>query len=78
MAFGITMGVTKGAFVVAGPVFAGVAASAYGLARYVFRRASRTREQQLRTAVERVTQRVRECIEARQLERASGPRQLRR
>ncbi len=78
VAFGITMGVTKGAFVVAGPVFAGVAASAYGLARYVFRRASRTREQQLRTAVERVTQRVRECIEARQLERASGPRQLRR
>ncbi len=78
VAFGITMGVTKGAFVVAGPVFAGVAASAYGLARYVFKRASRTREQQLRTAVERVAQRVRECIEARQLERASGPRQLRR
>lgn len=78
VAFGITMGITKGAFVVAGPIFAGVAASAYGLARYVFKRASRTREQQLRTAVERVTQRVRECIEARQLERASGPRQLRR
>ena len=78
VAFGITMGVTKGAFIVAGPVWAGVVASAYGLARYVFRRASRRREEQLRTAIERVAQRVRECIEARQLERSTDPRRLHR
>jgi serine/threonine-protein kinase len=78
MAFGITMGVTHGAFIVAAPVFAGVAVSAYGLARYIFGRVSRSREAQLRTAVERVAQRVRECIEARQLERTIDPRRLRR
>ncbi len=72
------MGITHGAFVVAAPMFAGVVVAAYGLARFVFGRVSRSREQQLRTAVERVTQRVRECIEARQLERSTDPRRLRR
>lgn len=74
--FGITMGVTKGAFLIAVPAFAAVVAAAYGAARLIFGRVSRQRERQLRTAVERVTQRVRECIEARQLPRTSDPRRL--
>lgn len=67
--FGITMGVTKGAILIAGPAFAAVVATAYGAARLIFGRMSRTREQALRRAVERVAIRVRECIAAR----AVGP-----
>ncbi|MCC6929666.1 MAG: serine/threonine protein kinase [Gemmatimonadaceae bacterium] len=67
-AFGATMAAT-GALVIAAPIFAGVVAGAYGIARYAFVRTSRSRERQLRTAVERVTQRVRECVIARQLQR---------
>jgi len=76
-AFGITMGVTKGAVLIAAPIFAGVALGAYGLARVIFVRLSRQREQALRTAVERVAQRVRECIEARTLRSGPSPRSLR-
>ena len=71
-------GVTKGAFLIAGPIFAGVVAGAYGLARTIFIRMSRNRERMLRTAVERVAQRVRECIAARQLERSRETPRLRR
>ncbi|MFN8667023.1 MAG: serine/threonine-protein kinase [Gemmatimonadaceae bacterium] len=78
VSFGITMGVTKGAFLIAGPIFAGVVAGAYGLARTIFIRMSRNRERMLRTAVERVAQRVRECIAARQLERSREAPRLRR
>jgi len=74
-AFGITMAATKGMFLVAAPVFAGVALGAYGLARVIFVRISRQREQALRTAVERVAQRVRECIEARQSPRLPRTRE---
>lgn len=76
-AFGVTMGVTKGAIVIAGPIFAGVALGAYGLARVIFVRLSRQREQALRTAVERVAQRVRECIAARAVRSGPAPRSLR-
>jgi hypothetical protein len=78
MTFGITMGVTKGALLIAAPAFAAVVAGAYGLARVIFVRLSHNRERMLRTAVERVAQRVRECIAARQLQRGSDPRLLRR
>ncbi|HNV76631.1 MAG TPA: serine/threonine-protein kinase [Gemmatimonadaceae bacterium] len=78
MTFGITMGVTKGAILIAGPAFAAVVAGAYGLARVIFVRVSHNREKMLRTAVERVAQRVRECIANRQLPRGSDPRLLRR
>ncbi|MEP7380847.1 MAG: serine/threonine-protein kinase [Gemmatimonadota bacterium] len=75
---GITMAVTNGAFLVAAPVFAAVVASAYGVARLLFGRVSRNRERQLRTAVERVALRVRECIDARESMRSTDPRRLRR
>lgn len=76
--FGITMAATHGAFLIAGPAFAAVVLGAYGLARTVFVNLSRSRERNLRTAVERVAQRVRECIAARQLQRMSDPLRLRR
>jgi serine/threonine-protein kinase len=71
--FGITMAATKGAFLIAGPAFAAVLGGAYGLARVIFVRMSRTRERALRTAVERVAMRVRECIAARAVGPGSGP-----
>ncbi|MBK6489638.1 MAG: serine/threonine protein kinase [Gemmatimonadetes bacterium] len=74
--FGITMGVTNGAVIIAAPAFFAVVAAAYGASRLLFRRMSRERERQLRSAVERVTLRVRECIEARQLPRTTDPRRL--
>lgn len=76
--FGITMAATKGAFLIAGPAFAAVVLGAYGLARTIFVNMSRSREKNLRTAVERVAQRVRECIAARQLPRTSDQLRLRR
>jgi len=76
--FGITLGVTQGAVLIALPAFAAIVASAYGLARVIFVRLSRTRERALRTAVERVAMRVRECIAARAVGAGSGsdPRRL--
>jgi eukaryotic-like serine/threonine-protein kinase len=63
--FGITLGVTQGAFLIAVPAFAAVVAGAYGAARLLFGRIARNREQALRTVVERVAERVHECITAR-------------
>ncbi len=72
----ITLAVTKGAFLVAAPVFAGVVAGAYGLARAIFVHTSRKRERALRTIVERVALRARECIAARRLPRSGETRRL--
>ncbi|MCC6772579.1 MAG: serine/threonine protein kinase [Gemmatimonadaceae bacterium] len=74
--FGLTMAATNGAVLIAAPAFFAVVASAYGAARLIFGRMSHARERQLRSAVERVTLRVRECIEARQLPRTTDPRRI--
>jgi len=76
-AFGITMGTTLGPLVAA-PVFGTILVGAYGLARFIFTRVSQQRQRSLRTAVERVALRVRECIAARQVSRGAEPRLLRR
>jgi len=76
--FGITLGVTNGAMLIAAPAFAAVVAGAYGVARLIFGRVSRNRERALRQAVERVAERVRDCIAARALSPGapSDPRRL--
>ena len=74
----ITLAVTHGAFLVAAPVFAGFVAGAYGLARTIFVHISRKRERALRTIVERVALRARECIAARRLPRSGETRRLTR
>jgi eukaryotic-like serine/threonine-protein kinase len=74
--FGATMGATQGAFLIAGPAFAAVVASAYGAARLIFVRMSRNRERALRMVVEHVAARVQECIAARQGLPAGDPRRL--
>ena len=76
--FGITMAATQGAFIVAGPACAAVVGGCYALARFLFGRLSRQREASLRSAVERVALRVRDCIDARQLSRSTDPRRLER
>jgi len=72
----ITLAVTQGAFLVAAPVFAGVVAGAYGLARTIFVHISRKRERALQTIVERVALRARECIAARRVPRSGEARRL--
>lgn len=73
-AFGLAMALTQGAVLVAAPAFVGVAGGAYALARGIFTTMSRRRERVLRSAVERVAQRARECIAARRLSRTTDPR----
>lgn len=74
--FGITMAATQGALLLAGPAFAAVLAGAYGTARLIFGRMSRTRERALRAVVEHVAARVQECIAARQSPPDEAPRRL--
>lgn len=59
--FAITMGVTH-SVLLAAPLFGGIVAGAYGLARTIFVFLSRKRERELRESVTRVAERVRQCI----------------
>lgn len=61
---------------VAVPVFGGIVLGAYTLARTIFTRLSRKRQAELRTTVEAVAAKARECIAARRLPRASEPRRI--
>lgn len=74
-AFGITMGATK-SLLIAAPIFGAVALGAYGLARGIFAYVSRKRERELRSAMDRIVNRVRECLAARRLANPAGARRL--
>jgi eukaryotic-like serine/threonine-protein kinase len=73
--FGVVMGATH-TVAIALPIWAGVVAGAYGLARTVFAYISRKRENELRTLVDRLASKVREALDNPPLQRPPESRRL--